>query len=169
MVGEVPQFMEIATRMPRLTELDLRMIIPARLIAKPLRAHLSSLPPLKMIIFPNCHTTSAVLSTLSHLPRLHTAQFEYSPSASSSSNLGAGYISHIQSLSPALTQASSKRSPTFPLRPPYQRSSTSVLGTSLTSLYIDCRASRAYVRSWRAWAGAYRLLRALLFGFAVDG
>ena len=71
--------MKVATRMPRLTELDLRMIIPARLIAKPVRALLSSLPALKTIIFPNCHTTSAVLSTLSHLPHLHPVQFECFP------------------------------------------------------------------------------------------
>jgi hypothetical protein len=99
---DVPYFMEVVTRMPRLTELDLRMNIPTRLIAKPLTAFLSSLPgSLETIIFPNYHITSLILSTLSHLPHLHTVQFEYF-SAPSSCTQGAGCIANIQSLSPTL-------------------------------------------------------------------
>jgi len=69
-VHSVPYFMEVATRMPRLTHLDLRMDIPARLIMKPLTTLLSSLPALKILILVGISALkdeSAVTLFLSHL------------------------------------------------------------------------------------------------------
>jgi hypothetical protein len=172
-VGEVPYFREVATRMPRLAELDLRMNIPARLITKPLTSLLSSLPSLETIIFPNYHITSPILSTLSHLPHLHTVQFEYfSSSSPSCSNQGVGCMIDIQSIAPTLPctnafPALSDLSLTAPLQD-VQRflELPSAPGANLTSLYVDCGARMVRgVQGVRAFlacvGGGCPLLRAL--------
>lgn len=70
-------FQEIATRMPRLTRLDLRFSFPVREIEPGLCQLFSTLPKLQTVIMPQFTLTTKIIESLSRKEHLGVAQFEF--------------------------------------------------------------------------------------------
>jgi hypothetical protein len=91
----VPYLADVASRMPYLTHLDLRMNFRNGLIITPLTTLLSLLTSLQTLILPESDITSQILTTVSRLPNLGTIIFE--------SELDQGIGSTVE-VSPTLTE-----------------------------------------------------------------
>ena len=76
---DVPYLADVASRMPYLTHLDLRMNFRNGLIITPLTTFLSLLTSLQTLIIPESDITSQILTTVSRLPNLGTITFESGP------------------------------------------------------------------------------------------
>ena len=71
-------FLEISSRMPHLTTLDIRSFIPMHTIETDMILLIQQLPKLKKITFPRFYLTTKVTEALSRLPHLEIIEFQYS-------------------------------------------------------------------------------------------
>ncbi|KAI0773038.1 hypothetical protein BD413DRAFT_690697 [Trametes elegans] len=87
-------FQEIALRMPKLIELDLRFNFPMRDIEEALCKLLTDLPELEKIILPKFTLTAKIIEQLSKSPKLRVVQFEFPESQ------GTGDVSDVHNWFP---------------------------------------------------------------------
>lgn len=73
-----PFFLEITSRMPHLTNLDIRSSVPMHTIETEMVSLIEQLPKLKKITFPRFYLTTKVAEALSRLPHLEIIEFQYS-------------------------------------------------------------------------------------------
>ena len=73
-----PFFLEITSRMPHLTSLDVRSFIPMHTIETDMISLIEHLPKLKKITFPRFYLTTKVAEALSRLSHLEIIEFQYS-------------------------------------------------------------------------------------------
>ena len=71
-------FLEIASRMPHLRNLDVRSSIPMHTIETDMISLIEQLPKLKKITFPRFYLTTKVAEALSRLSHLEVIEFQYS-------------------------------------------------------------------------------------------
>ena len=155
-------FDDISIRMSRITCIDIRSLIPSRVLSTPLLKILPRLQNLEKIILPNYHLTTPVLEELGRLPLLGVIQFEYG------NDQGEGTIADVLAVQPILypnafpslydlslsaTLSDMTRFLTIPFGP-----------NNLTSLYIDCPSiqKEAEMRAFvGVVSGCCQLLKAL--------
>lgn len=73
-----PFFLEITSRMPHLTTLDIRSFIPMHTIESDMISLIEQLPKLKKVTFPRFYLTTKVAEALSRLSHLEVIEFQYS-------------------------------------------------------------------------------------------
>jgi hypothetical protein len=139
-VRQTSFFHQVAARMPSLTCLDLRMDVPSCLVTTPVTDLLTSLPALQTIILPNYHITSAILASLSTLPRLGVIMFEWG------SDQGDGSLDDVQQVTPTLTEGAFPAlwdlSLTANLSDMRNFLEMSLTPMNLTNLYVHCPCSQ---------------------------
>ena len=93
--GDVPYLANIASRMPCLMDLDLRINIQSGLITIPMTTLLSLLTSLQTLTLPPYLLNSQILTTVSRLPNLGDITFEHCSQRP---------IENVQNVSPTLTE-----------------------------------------------------------------
>lgn len=94
--SETRYLQDVAARMPNLTYLDLRMNVPSSLVTNPVTTLLTALPALQTVILPVYHYTTAILNSVSTLPKLGTLRWIRDP--------GDGSVDDVQQVAPTLTE-----------------------------------------------------------------
>ena len=74
-----PFFLEITSRMPHLTNFDIRSTVPMRAIETDMITLIEQLPKLKKITFPQFYLTTKIAEALSRLLHLEIIEFQYQP------------------------------------------------------------------------------------------
>ena len=130
-----PFFLEITSRMPHLTNLDVRSFIPMHTIETDMISLIEQLPKLKKITFPRFYLTTKVAEALSRLSHLEIIEFQYS------AEQGYGDPMDVTPFVPILTEGA------FPSLYDHSMSTTfddaarfintKFSPTNLTMLYID--------------------------------
>lgn len=155
-------FDDISIRMSRITHIDIRSLMPSRILSSPLLKLIPRLQNLEKIILPNYHLTTPILEELGRLPSLGVIQFEYGDEQ------GEGNITDVLSVQPTLYPNA------FPSL--YDLSLSATLSditrlltipfglSNLTSLYVDCPSiqKEAEMRAFvSVVSGCCQLLKAL--------
>ncbi|KAF8815660.1 hypothetical protein BYT27DRAFT_7079524 [Phlegmacium glaucopus] len=130
-----PFFLEITSRMPHLTNLDIRSSVPMHTIETEMISLIEQLPKLKKITFPRFYLTTKVAESLSRLSHLEIIEFQYS------AEQGCGDSTDVTPFIPNLTECA------FPSLWDHSMTTTfddaarfinaKFSPTNLTMLYID--------------------------------
>ena len=130
-----PFFLEITSRMPHLTNLDIRSSVPMHAIEAEMISLIEQLPKLRKITFPRFYLTTKVAEALSRLSHLEVIEFQYS------SVQGCGDPIDVVPFAPDLTEGAFPslwdHSMTTTFDDAARFIDTKFSPTNLTMLYID--------------------------------
>ncbi|KAF8207595.1 hypothetical protein K438DRAFT_2078157 [Mycena galopus ATCC 62051] len=135
--SHLPFFRDVVSRMPNLTTLDIRSVVPMHSIEPSMVFLLQNLTKLRKVVLPRFSVTTHIAQTLQHLEDLGTVEFQYG------SEHGCGDPSDTEVFKPTLTMGAFPSLFDWSLTCSVEDCASimrqSSAPTNLTALYVDSR------------------------------